>query len=109
MCFYLVFLVLFIVGLDVTFKAFRRAVDEAADVAAMLLLEVVNLLVFVVELLELESAGALVTGELEFTHSRFFSKIKIAHFFNLKYYCFCILYVVFAVVFVVVVEKVTSL
>jgi hypothetical protein len=70
------------VGLDVTFKAFGRAVDEAADVTAMLLLEVVNLFVFVVELLELESARALVTGVLEFTHFRIFDLQTKFWFFN---------------------------
>ena len=68
-------------GLDVTFEAFGRAVDEAADVAAMLLLEVVDLLVLVVKLLELESARTLVAGVLKLTHFRMFSVIKkVVHF-----------------------------
>jgi hypothetical protein len=61
-------LFLFFMSLDVTFEAFGRAVDEAADVTAMLLLEVVNLFVLFVELLKLEGARALFASELKFTH-----------------------------------------
>ena len=44
------------------------SVDEAADVASMLLLQVVHFLVLVVELLKLESPRTFLAGELELAH-----------------------------------------
>ena len=51
--------------LNVTLQAFGRAVDIAAEAADMLLLQLVDLHVLLVELLQLEGPGTLLTGKVE--------------------------------------------
>jgi len=52
----------------VTLQAFGGPVDETADPTSVLLFQLVDLLVFLVELFQLESARALVTVEVELVH-----------------------------------------
>ena len=67
------FVILVVVGLDVTLQALGGPVHEATDVTAVLFFQVVNLFVFVVKLLEFEGPGTLVTGVREFAHLEQFS------------------------------------
>ena len=52
------------VSLDMAFKALSSTVNETANVALMLLLQLVNLFVFFVELFQFECSGTLATGEI---------------------------------------------
>ena len=67
------FVIVVVVGLDVTLQALGGPVHEATDVTAVLFFQVVDLFVFVVKLLEFEGPGTLVTGVREFAHPDVFS------------------------------------